>query len=37
MRSIEKLKRLRDLENGQLFMSHDEVQYNKGRHDAPYR
>jgi N-acyl homoserine lactone hydrolase len=37
MRSIEKLKRIRDLENGQIFMSHDEVSYNKGMHDSPYR
>ena len=37
MRSIEKLKRIRDLENAQLFMSHDEVTYSKGMHDSPYR
>jgi N-acyl homoserine lactone hydrolase len=37
MRSIEKLKRIRDLESGQIFMSHDEVSYNKGMHDSPYR
>jgi glyoxylase-like metal-dependent hydrolase (beta-lactamase superfamily II) len=37
MRSIERLKQIRDLENGQLFMSHDEASYKKGIHDAPYR
>ena len=37
MRSIEKLKRIRDLESGQIFMSHDEASYKKGTHDSPYR
>ena len=37
MRSIERLKQLRDAERGEIWYSHDLEQYESHRHDAPYK
>jgi glyoxylase-like metal-dependent hydrolase (beta-lactamase superfamily II) len=36
MRSIDRLKQIRDAEQGQLWYSHGADQYNEHKHDAPY-
>lgn len=36
MRSIDRLKQIRDAEQGQLWYSHGLDQYNEHKHDAPY-